>query len=377
MRDVCERLDNLVQVEACRLNIVFIAYLKGFGGAENMIIRVANAMALRNHEVTLISLVSHKMCYPIAPQIHHIQVADKGNNKLSLIYNRYLLIKAFLSGIRPDLVVNFWLQPAYLTAFYSSRLGFRDIYSERGDPGDKEYSGILSILRRMTFSKLDGFVFQSHAARRYFNDIPLENVCVIPNPVSIDQTLRRDPNKIQKTIVNIGRLCPQKNQSLLIEAFKLVVDKFPDYTLEIYGTGELGESLQNKIDSLGLKGKVRLAGVYSNIHARIVNASVFVLSSDYEGMPNALMEAMALGIPCVTTDYAPGGVREFINNGVNGLIVEKNNVQALADGIKLLLNDYDQALEYGSKAKNILNTHSVDFIMDKWEECFRSVAKKI
>ena len=159
---------------------------------------------------------------------------------------------------------------------------------------------------------------------------------------------------------------PQKNQKLLINAFSDLAKDFPDYTLIIYGEGSLRNELENYIISKGLQSKVVLPGVKNNIQEYIKDASLFVLSSDYEGIPNALIEAMAIGLPCVSTDCSPGGARELIADGENGTIVECGNPQMLAKAMELVLKDREKAQGMGTNAKKICARVDKDVVCDSW-----------
>lgn len=315
---------------------MFISYLHGFGGAEKQNVMLANAMAERGHDVTLISVSVDNNCYRLDERVKYRYVPDRKTNILRLI-TRYQDIKKQLKEIKPDITVNFWFQSAYMTAIMKKSITGKIVYSERGDPGDKEYGGVLGVIRRFILPRIDGFVFQSKAAQGYFNEAIQSKSTVIPNPVFVRAKDYPEVKERRKAIVTVGRLHPQKNQKLLIDAFASIADEFPDYGLEIYGEGELKEALQKYIDDLELSERVFLKGTSKQIHSLIYDASLFVLSSDYEGMPNTLLEAMALGIPSISTDYKPGGVREIINNGENGMIVNAGNKTQLATAIQDLL----------------------------------------
>ena len=138
--------------------------------------------------------------------------------------------------------------------------------------------------------------------------------------------------------INVARMSEAKKQILLIEAFKLVNDKYKNTRLHIVGDGKLRKKIEDKIRELGLEEKVILRGIRKNISKELNNASVFVLSSEYEGLPLSVLEAMASGLPIITTDA--GGVIDIVKNNINGIIVQKNNIQALADAmIKICEND--------------------------------------
>ena len=194
---------------------------------------------------------------------------------------------------------------------------------------------------------------------------------VILSPLDVTGFPTHDFTVERKEIVTVGRLEPQKNQKLLINAFSELAKKIPDYTLVIYGEGSLRKELEKFIESKGLKDRIFLPGAKNNIQEYIKDASLFVLSSDYEGIPNALIEAMAIGLPCVSTDCSPGGARELITNGENGVIVECRNSNELATAMARLLTDRESAKKMGTNAKKIYTRVDKNLVCNRWLDLIR------
>lgn len=358
------------------MKLLFVGYLHGFGGAEKMQITLANAMAERGHEVFLVSLVADNPQYPVSEKIKYKYIQEKGSSKIALIRNRYFALKKEIKKIKPDLTIHFWLQSAYFCAFMGKEISMRAIYAERGDPSDKEYSGLLGIIRTIAFKRLRAFVFQSKGAKNYFNKSVQKRSIIIHNPVFIKPGDYPTLTAREKRIVTVGRLHEQKNQMLLIDAFSKLSAEFSDYILEIYGDGELKEQLQDKIKNYGLQNRIFLKGTYKDIHSRIYNAALFVLTSDYEGMPNALLEAMALGLPCISTDCRPGGARELIKDGINGVIVPCGDVKRLTNSMEEMLNNQQKAIEMGNAALQVYDQFNPNVIFTKWEKFFSDLVIK-
>jgi GalNAc-alpha-(1->4)-GalNAc-alpha-(1->3)-diNAcBac-PP-undecaprenol alpha-1,4-N-acetyl-D-galactosaminyltransferase len=357
-------------------NIVFIGFLSAYGGAEKSMVMIANELANLGNEVTIISLKDNNVVYEIGDNIKYLYIQDKKANRIKNLFSRFLDLKKTLVEIKPDLVISFWLQPAILSTILSKFIGFKTIYSERGDPTDKEYNGLLGIVRSICFKFVDGFVFQTEGAKNCFQKSVQKKGTIINNPVYIKYNDFEIPQLRRNVIVNVGRFHEQKNQKLLINAFAKVSDIFPEYKLEIYGDGDLKGNLNDQIKKLNLNNKVVLKGTTDNLFEEIVDANLFVLSSDYEGMPNALMEAMALGIPCISTDCKPGGARELIEHSVNGLISKRLSEKDLFESIKYMLENPTEAEIMGIKAKDICNTHSVKSIIKMWEEYIKRVIER-
>lgn len=355
------------------MKLMFIGYLHGYGGAEKMIIYLANAMKKKGHEVIFIALSENKSSYPLLSEIKYIFIEDRGENKVIILWNRYKNLRKEILKVNPELIVNFWFQSVYLCCLMGNKIYRKVIYSERGDPSDREYQGILKVIRMICFKLIKGFVFQSNAAKRYFNRKIQEKAVVISNPVFIDKNKIINITSDHHKIITVGRLHNQKNQKLLIEALKEILPKYKNLILEIYGEGELKEELNYIINKYNLGNHIFLKGTTTEIYQKIKEASIFVLTSNYEGIPNVLLEAMALGVPCISTDCKPGGVREIIKNMENGIIIPCNDVEALKESIIFLLENRNIANILGKNAEKIIELHSPKRIYQKWEKFFKSL----
>jgi glycosyltransferase involved in cell wall biosynthesis len=346
--------------------IVFIGFFPGFGGAEKSLITTANQLSKSGYNVSIIAIRHNNFVYNIETSINIYFIEDKSNVKFFTISWRLINLFKLLKKIKPHFVISFWLQPAIISLLIKPFIGFKAIYSERGDPSDKEYKGLLGFFRDISFRMLDSIVFQTYAAQNLFNHKIKEKSIVIYNPITLNKIYISSQLRKEKRIVNVGRLHPQKNQKLLIEAFSLVTKSFPEYILEIYGDGELKNELLKFIKFLRISDKVFIYEPCSDIHSKIVNSSIFVLSSDYEGMPNALLEAMSLGMPCISTDWRPGAIHEFIKHGFNGLIVKANDAVELAEAIKFALLNPNNMKLISDNSKNIINLYNLERYTNDW-----------
>ena len=349
------------------MKILTVGYLHGAGGAERQIILLSNQMAQRGHEVTLCVLSEYKSKYKIDDNVNVVDLTGVEKGRFSIL-RRLRAFRHLVLKLCPDVVVNYNLQSAYFCLTIPKKRRGKVVYSERGDPYDDEYSGVLGKLRDFTVPRMDGLVFQSEGARDFFPEKVKKKSVVIHNSVNIPQEKYPIPDLREKRIVSVGRLHPQKNHRLLIDGFAKISKDFPDYALEIYGDGDLYDDLQRQVNDLGLKGRVTFYASRKDVHDCIYNASLFVLTSDYEGMPNALMEAMALGLPCVATDCRPGGARTLIENGVNGFIVPVRDATSLADKMSYMLSHRNEAERMAIEGRKIQATHSDKEIFEKWDE---------
>lgn len=281
------------------------------------------------------------------------------------------LCKAYkkeVAKIAPDAVCCFLPLPCAVA--YSGRKACRAalIGSERSNP----YHVYRDFLRKKVFShiysRFDGFVFQTKGAQDFFPEAVRDRAVIIGNPLDAEafsQTGHRQPER--NVIVSVGRFTDEKNYPLLIEAFGLVHEQHPEAVLKIYGKENPSLGIREQIAAAGLTESVHLMGQTNDVPGAIRNAGIFVLSSKSEGMPNALMEAMALGLPCIATDCPSGGPRELIQDGENGLLLENNNAKAMAAAIIRLLDNPDLADRLGLSAASIRMIYNVEQIARAWK----------
>ena len=248
------------------------------------------------------------------------------------------------------------------------------IISERNDPRNFQGKTITKILSRWLMSKADGFVFQTSDAWNFYKKYKNRSI-IIPNPVAeVPKIQSRTQNeRRKKEIVSAGRLVPQKNHKMLIRAFAKIAPSFPEYRLVIYGEGVLKEHLKGVCRDLGIEQVVDFPGSVNDLHNRILNSELFVLSSNFEGMPNALMEAMAMGITSISTDCPCGGSKDLIKDGVNGFLIPVGNVDVCEKAIAKCLTEKKKADEIGKNALDVQKTFSKDVICKKWLEFVKKI----
>ena len=217
----------------------------------------------------------------------------------------------------------------------------------------------------------DGFVFQTEAAKECYGE-SVKNSVVIPNALN-DGFADVEPFKGErrKVVINAGRLEDQKNQQLLIRAFARA--KLPGYTLEIYGEGPLKQRLEDLAAELGVKDRVFLKGYSDDLKNKMYDCSLFVLSSDYEGIPNVVLEAMALGVPCITTDFAGGGAHTLIESGKDGVIVKAGDEKGLSEAMESVLNDGVTLKNFSSASAKKVKLFDPRAIYSEWEAFIKKI----
>lgn len=358
---------------------LFIGGLSG-GGAERVVCNLGNYLS-KNHNVTILTMSNDKTPYKLSDNIERISLHSEGETKNPIIKNlkRISRLRKYLKNSKADTYV------VMLPGTISLLLSFRKyidapiIVAERGDPS-KIYN--KSIVYRMImenlFPKADNFVFQTKDAQKFYQLKlgTLEEGVVIPNAVNEEFLSAPFSGERSKKIVSIGRFTEQKNFPMLINAFSEISNDFPDYTLEIYGDGPLRKEMEALINKLNLTDKVFLPGYVENIKNHIEKASLFVLSSNFEGMPNALMEAMAMGIPSVSTDCPVGGPRYLIKDGINGFLVPVGDVKLLVNRMEIILTDKQIGKMFSESSKELTKRLHPEKIYSLWETTIKQTVNQ-
>ncbi len=340
------------------------------GGAERVIANLSNEL-IKKHEIAIVVTPPDKPMYELNKKIDFCTL-DKFNEKngsfLNRNFRRIRRLRRIIKNKQPDIIVSLLPEPTYRLMIAKSFLKIKTIISVRNDP-NREYNNFFKkLLVRLLYSKADGFVFQTSDAKQWFSKKIQKKSVIIPNPLNSDFISKPYTGKRDNTIVTVGRLTEQKNHKLLVDAFSEVYKKHKEYTLKIYGDGVLRDDLKKQISSLYLNDHILLMGESNNIKDEIYKAGMFVLSSDFEGMPNALMEAMALGLPCISTNCPIGGPKELITNNNNGLLVDVNDKKQLIEAMNYIIENPDDAKIMGIMANKICKKLNPNIIIDTWEE---------
>ena len=209
-------------------------------------------------------------------------------------------------------------------------------------------------------------VFQTEGARDFFGDAIKKKSVLIPNPVTIPD-IQWSYSFAKKTIVSVARLDVRyKRQDLLLKAFSIISSQCHDWKVVFYGDGNDKCVLEQMAKDLNVYDRIIFKGKTDNVHEKIVQDGVFVLTSDTEGIPNALMEAMALGMPVITTDCEPGGARMLVENGYNGLMINRGDIDGLKNALEFSINHQLEMAEMGAKARVSMQRFSPTIIANKW-----------
>lgn len=347
------------------------------GGAERVVVTLSNNL-VKSNDVTIITTTDEKVEYELDKNVNIFNLKDFKGNKNSLSKNIIYLKKLskYIRKINPDIILGFLPEPSYRLLLLKPFIKTPVIISDRNDPKIEYASFKSKIIMKWLYHRADGFVFQTSEAQNYFSKKIQSKSTVIANPVDDKFFNVNYCGEKSKEFINVGRLNKQKNQILLIESFKEVVKKYPDYKLLIYGDGNMKEEISSYIIKNKLNDNVKLCGNVDNIENVLKDKKGFILSSKYEGMPNALMEAMAVGMPCISTDCPCGGPRELIDNNKNGLLVENDNKDELIFSISMLIENNDKCKQLSKKAKEKMKNYSCNKIVNKWFNFMKEVCER-
>lgn len=339
------------------------------GGAERVTAALANEFCKDiNNQIHIVTYnIDKKKEYPVDACIIRHEIGNvTGKNIVQRICKRVARIRKIIKAIDPCCVVSLG-SPIIVNPLVVALIGLKYplILSERNDPQRFPKSKFQRFLRMLCYVYSDGLVFQTHEAKAYFPKFIQNKGEVICNPITSNLP---DPYQGERDyrIVNFCRLTSQKNLDLLIDAFSDICHELSQYSLHIYGDGEDRERLEFKIRMMGLSDKVVFHGYSNNIYVDINKASLFVSSSNYEGISNSMLEAIALGIPSICTDCPAGGARETIENGVNGFLVPVGNRGKMAKLMKKVLTDELLAKSISNEGLKLRDKISVGEISRKW-----------
>ena len=338
------------------------------GGAERVMINLARQFAGGGVETLLITSFVDTWEYSVPDGVKRL-VLDKKiyKSKISRNLHRIFALRKVLKKEKPDCVISFMAEPNYRSLIATFGLKTKTVISVRNSP-KKEYPGkVGSILAKILLPTADGCVFQTNDAKEWFVKKLQDKSVIIPNAIA-DKFYGLEWHPIKGNIITIGRLVEQKNHKLLISAFEKLHDEHPDITLSIYGSGNMESELESFINESNLSDCVFLKGPTQDVPAVLQDANMFVMSSDYEGMPNALMEALTVGVPCVSTDCPCGGPKMLIQQEENGLLVQCGDLHMLYQSMKKLYEDELLQNKFHSRSVESMMDFKENAIYLKWNE---------
>lgn len=347
------------------MKIAFVTSTLTSGGSERVMSLLANELANRGHEVFIVLLRAPIVFYDIQESVKIYYAENHSHNMLK----KLIWFRGLIKTEHPDVVIPFMTQVYCATILSLMGVNVPIISSERIDPRFSKF--INKVYRWCLLRFTTHLVVQTKAIKAYYPTSIQKRTTIIPNPIT-DSIFENYPdvNK-EKIIVSVGRLYAQKNQKMMIDAFADIANKYPDYKLIIYGEGPIREQLTEYINAKELSGKVLLPGRSNNIAKELNRAEIFCLSSDYEGMSNALLEAVCVGLPVVTTNVS--GVEDLLNNGKNGFVVDVGDTKSMSMALDQLLGDKDIRMKFSQYNKQMGQYYTIDRIATDWENLIKHI----
>ena len=353
------------------------------GGAERVVSNLANRFAKEGYEVVIATEWYGTDEFALDQKVRRVHVGltkeDEDRSRISKMLRRIWYLRRFMKKEKPDVVVAFTRGVLYRALAAGIGTGIPVVISVRTDPVGHYDKKADKLRIPLLFPHAAGCVFQTEGAKAFFAPYLQENSRIILNPLNPKYVGVPEPAVRTKNVVQSGRLVDFKNQPMLIRAFLKVHEKHPDYTLKIYGPDSKDgtkEILESIIHENHAEDFVKLMGGSNTLEKDLADAALYVFSSDWEGLPNALMEAMALGLPVVSTDCPCGGPKTLIEDGVNGLLVPIMDEKAMTDGILRLIEDRELAERLGREARKISERANEDAVFEQWQTYLQECCKK-
>ncbi|MCQ2049791.1 MAG: glycosyltransferase [Candidatus Saccharibacteria bacterium] len=348
------------------MRILFVIRDMVIGGAGKQLALTANALSQKGHEVFIYSYFGGENKHHLDSRVMYIAQDPVPKSK----WKEYLFsvwhIRKQMKSIRPDIAISWRCNAGCFTVLAALGLPLKTVFSERTDPY-METSFLLKISSFICgFS--DGGVFQTTRARDYFKRLRNKSV-VIHNPVDEKLISCRKEGDVcrRKRIVHVARMyITQKRQDIMLESFKIFLQTHPDYTLSFYGDGPDIDFIKKRAEELEISDSITFWGSVQNVVEKIKDAKMLVLTSDYEGIPNVIIESFSAGVPVVSTDCSPGGARVLIDDGINGFIVPVRNPGMLAVKMSLLAESEDLVNTFSKEGLKKLRHFSSKDIFESW-----------
>ncbi len=389
-------------------HLIFVTLSLTKGGAERVISNMCNDFFADKTKVTIISLMKAEPEYALDERIRFMTIDENEQDYKKSMPVRFLSRRGKLRRVlrqicdaegKPDCIISFLPEPNMLMCSLKKSLGVPLIISVRNDPKIEYASKLKYAMMRLLYPKSDGYVFQTGQAKAYFEfcEHIMQASTVIPNPlakefvqpVSAREEQNAEPQNEQANekgskgkgvyrIMAAGRLEKQKNYPLMLQAFELFYQRHPESRLTIFGEGSEREKLEVWVQEHGMAKCIFMPGVSNRIREEFAQADLFVMTSDYEGMPNALMEAMASGLPVISTDCPCGGPAYLIRHGENGFLVplSEGAREGFVEVMEQLYEDTALAKKVAEAARGIAVTEAPDVIYARWEEYIEKIINR-
>lgn len=343
------------------MKVCFIIPSLTGGGAERVVANLANKMDELGHEVKILMTASSDVEYRLNQGIVLEQITERTQGSIYKRLQRIFLLRRYFKEHTDTAYIAMPTETNMFAVLAAVGLHVNLIISERNDPNRDR----CKELRDLIYCLAKKMVFQTQEARDYYSKRLQQVGKIIPNPLCNDKIEIYKGERKQKIVV-VGRLEEQKNHRMLLEAYAALEEKCKNYSLHIYGVGSLEKELKDLSVRLGISEHVHFEGFCNDIHNEIKDASMYVLSSDYEGISNSLLEAMAMGLPVISTECPIGGSKMLIEHMKNGILVPVGNVDTMKEAMEYMIIHREEAETMGAEATRVRERYSIDVITQEW-----------
>lgn len=368
------------------MKIMLLTSSLNAGGAERVAVLLCNAFVARGDEVTLISTFSGggECQYQVSKKVDLMFLGNLTRQHPHFLGNsymrRYIMLRGFIKKKKPDVVISFITNVNITAILATAFLPCPVVFSERTDPFFDGRSKFWNSVCRMIYPFADACVLQTERLTQSINQLypNIKKVHTIPNPLSDEIELCQADHKEKKRlkIISLGRLDQNKQVDKALSIFSSLMDDYPEWDFLIYGEGNRKNQLECLIESFGLNGRVFLMGSTSQPWQALSKADIFVMTSRLEGFPNALLEAMAVGLPCVVFDCS-SGPKEITRNGLDAKLIPLNDMEVFSKELKELMSNNQLRIDLGRRARSsVLSRYKLTNIISLWDDLFKSIKIK-
>ncbi len=347
------------------------------GGAERVFVNLAVYFRDCGYRVLMVTQYKKEGEYALPDGVRRvlsdITPEETGKNRIANFIRRFRKLRHIWKEEKPDLVLSCVGKNNFMTIATTRGTKTKPVVSVVGEAAEEYPGRLMRMLAKILFPFADGIVLQTERAKAFFGNRIAKKAVVLPNSLNPDFLIPPYEGEREKRVVSVGRLDANKNHAMMIRAFASLSERYPEYTLTIYGEGELRDSLEKSVRELGLEERVFLPGRVSDVPEQIRKAALFLLVSYSEGLSNALLEAMALGLPVIATDVPSGGAAELIRDGENGILIPTGDQAALEKAMERVLSDAAFADRLGKAAAKLQEQYAPERVNAQWKNYFERI----
>lgn len=345
------------------MKIIFVIPNMAGGGTERVISLLSDEYIKMGFEVAIMQFAGYKNTYKLNDKVEDFSVALQSKGNPFIMITRLSAMRRYFKDNPDSYIFAFNVTGAVYSVIATFGMKRRILAAERSNPDNCK----VKKMRNWAYKHVELITFQTPDGILHFPSWAAGKAVVIPNPIDASIPERYSGAR-SKHIVTAGRLHKEKNHMLLLDAFADFSKQFPEYELHIYGQGELEQILKEQAERLHIDKKVVWHGFCADVREKIRDAAMFVLSSDYEGISNSMLEALAMGIPTISTDCPIGGAKIYITPEENGLLVPVRDKKAMAEAMARVASDEALAEKMSLNAVKVRENYSATSIAGKFLE---------